>query len=72
MIDNYNIGKMHTDEQIIVKLSALIKECKDIYSINKARRESEKEYTVEGIDFKIESMNQLATELEREIKSEGE
>ena len=71
MTEQFNIGKMHTNEQIVIKLKALIKECKWIYRINKARRESDGYAWNLEEDMKFDSMNQLATELERELK-EGE
>ena len=46
---------------------ALIGDCKEICRINKKLR-SNPRYVMSGLDYKIDSMEQLAMELEREIK----
>ena len=60
-----NIGAIHTDEEIVVKLFALIGDCKEVHDINKLQREYPNR--IIGIHHKIESMYALAMELEREI-----
>ena len=61
------IGTMHNDAEVVVKMMALIGDCKEICRINKKLR-SNPRYVMSGLDYKIDSMEQLAMELEREIK----
>lgn len=61
------IGTIHEDADIVVKMIALIGDCKEICHINKSQR-SKPRYVMSGLDYKIDSMEQLAMELEREIK----
>lgn len=60
-----SIGAIHTDEEIIVKLYALLNDCKEVHAINKLQREYPNR--IIQIHHKIESMYALAMELEREI-----
>lgn len=71
MSKDIRIGKIHTNNEILVKIRALLYECKSIYDINKSRRvETRGELTRD--DFLIDSMNQLADELDRELINEGD
>lgn len=69
MSKDVKIGTIHTNKQILVKIRALIYECKSLYDINKSRREGQQLgfNEVNNVDFLIDSMNQLADELDREL-----
>lgn len=61
---------MHTEEQCLIKLKALIGECKAVYDINMKNQRLPLPGVMPdlyNINHRIDSMNQLACELEREI-----
>ena len=62
-----SIGRIHSDEEVTIKLLALVDECNQVYAINRLQRDNPSRIIV-GLDPKIDSMKQLATELEREIR----
>jgi hypothetical protein len=60
------IGTIHEDADIVVKMIALLGDCKEICHINKLQRGNPR-YVMSSLDYKIDSMEQLTMELEREI-----
>lgn len=60
-----SIGNLHSNAEIVVKIKALVEDCKAVHAINKLQREYPNR--IIGIHHKIESMNALAMELEREM-----
>jgi len=62
-----SIGRIHSDEDVTIKLLALVDECNQVYAINRLQRDNPSRI-ISGLDPKIDSMKQLATELEREIR----